>query len=345
MDIAAPGLALLSVSSHLIVLYHLARSRSQQPPYGRIPNNPESLIWTIRLIAILSATVTIALPYSITHADPLKQCGARVVCFFYACKILDLAASHAKRPPTLLVRQASSQEEGNGLATMRSGWDLVTYIWLLLTEMRYRSFDIAVKQKGRMLSSPSPKNWWLPVTTVPLLLPVLAYIVPTAESKCAALLLLIQYALEGLHRLLHLRCPDPLFREPFSAASLSDFWTTRWHASASPFLQSLAYRPIFRLTGSRAISVLAAFCLSGIWHCWASAPLVTKAWLLGTQVWALFMAFGVGCLLERWVWGARHGGLVQRVFVWAWSLGGAGVCWRTLERHSRLAWLRSPGED
>jgi hypothetical protein len=341
-------LALTAIANHALVLAVLAGLRRQQPSYASSPpSNSARTVQergqhAVRCLALVNAFSMLALPYTITDAGPLQQSGARVVCFFYACKTLDLGLSRVSRPPTRLVfGRAKDGAVSQTAAPLASTEDHLAYLLLLMTEMRYRSFDIAVEQKHRseMVSTASDQLRWTLVLL--MLLPIAAYLIPLAELKCAALLLLIQYGLEGLHRALHWHCPNQLFYRPFSAATLSDFWSTRWHASASPWLQSLAYKPTQLLTGSRAAGVLATFCLSGMWHGWASAPLVTRPGLLGLEVWALFMAFGFGCLAERWIWTKKQGGNAQRICVWLYALTGAGVCWRTLERYAKIDWMRT----
>ncbi|KAK5679882.1 hypothetical protein LTS10_007830 [Elasticomyces elasticus] len=283
-------------------------------------------------------------PLFITDADPLLQCGLRVLCFFYACKLLDLGVVRADKPPTRLLQHGKWTKAGDSQsAPMRTFGDLMSYSWLLLTEMRYRRFDIAVKQKGRPTapSTESDRKRLMSTASPLVVLPALAWLIPSPATRCAVLLLVIQHGLEGVHTLLHPRCPEPIFYRPFVAGSLTEFWSTNWHAGASPFLQSLAYKPARKLTGSRAAGVLAAFCLTGIWHGWASAPISTQPWALGTQVWALFVGFGIGCLAEKLVWGEKQGGQLQHVIVWAVSLVGAGMCARTLECTCRYVWVRA----
>ncbi|KAK3704708.1 hypothetical protein LTR37_013682 [Vermiconidia calcicola] len=110
---------------------------------------------------------------------------------------------------------------------------------------------------------------------------------------------------------------------------MAAFWTVHWHAGAAPFLHSLAYSSGRRFVG-KWFGVLAAFSLSGVWHGWASAVLVEEPYglLLGVQVWALFVTMGIVCLAERWIWGEKQGGWVQRIVVWAIAIAGAGQCFR-----------------
>ncbi|KAK3112526.1 hypothetical protein LTR53_011109 [Teratosphaeriaceae sp. CCFEE 6253] len=333
------ALAFFSIALHIAVLFLLASKRALQPPYSSPRRNPvrakpqRHLSQIVRPLGVLSAATSLLAPYAFANADPLSQCALRVVAFFYACQILPLALTKADTPPTRLLRRPPhSRDEGADpqpapLATAR---DHAAYVWALLTEMRYRSFDIYVPQPGRTDTSPNPypRLWTL---GPPLLLPALNYLLPLAPLKSALLLLVIQHGLETLHTLLHSSCLEPLFSRPFAAASLGEFWGVRWHASASPFLQALAYKPVRKRTGSRAAGVVATFALTGLWHAYAAAPISTRPWEVGLLVWTWFVSQGVGCLAERAVWGKRQGGMVQRVCVWAFALGGAGVCWRAAE--------------
>ena len=283
----------------------------------------------IKVSGLLVACGTLALPYR-GPDDPLQQCGVRVVCFFYAFKLLDLALTKADDPPKLLRWSC----KGRG-----AFMEQAEYVWLLLTEMRYHSFDNAAIQKGRPANQAGEDitNKVLP----PLIIVTVAYAFPIAETKCLLLLCVIWNALEAVHSLLHPRCPHKLFYKPFSAATLGDFWTVHWHCSAV-FLQSLAYKPGRRLVG-RWSGVLTAFALSGVWHGWASMPLVDDefALKLGLQVYTFFVMLGVGTLLERAIWRDKQRDLPQRCLVWGGSLAWAGWCFRTLECHSKIDFLRN----
>ena len=321
-------LYLLCVVSHIQVLSLLSARRwrlSQSPAVRPVPP------LLINLLGIAVALATLALPY-LGPDDPLQQCGVRVACFFYAFKLLDLALTKATNPPTL--RNGKPNSTGQADLSLH-----VKYVWFLLSDMRYRHFNIEVVQKGRPSHREKGRYTFAALTLVACA--GAAWKLPIAETKCLLLLCLIQNTLEGLHSLLHPRCPYSLFYRPFAAASLGDFWTTHWHASAV-FLQSLAYRPGRKLLG-RWFGVLAAFAMSGLWHGWAAAPLVDDEYSvkLGLQVWVFFVMLGVGTLLERLIWQKQQGGILQRVLVWSWALGWAGWCFRTLECHSRIAFLKS----
>ncbi|KAK0939488.1 hypothetical protein LTR29_008984 [Friedmanniomyces endolithicus] len=350
IGILAPLAALSIGVSYACVLYLLTYKRSLQAPYTNDSRDLEELKVLQRVVqalTVVSAVAMLSLPHypKITATDPFLQSGLRVLCFFYACKLLDLGLTKVEKPPTRLTRKERPDDDSERQpAPMQTFRDWTVYSWLLLTEMRYRSFDIAVKQKGRPQNIPEAtldrKQHLLWTAGPPILLPALVFLLPSHATKCALLLLVIQSGLEGIHTVLHRQCPEPVFFRPFSAASLSDFWSTNWHAGATSFLQSLAYKPTLRITGSRPAAVLTAFSLTGIWHGWAVAPVSKRPWVLGLQVTALFVGFGVGCLVERWIWGKKQGGSVQRVCVWAYSLIGAGICERTLECSCRYDWLR-----
>lgn len=321
-------LHLLCIGSHILVLSLLSVRRwqlSHDPAGGREKTIPPSVI---KLLGGIVALATLALPHN-GPGDAFQQCGVRVACFFYAFKLLDLAWTKADDPPKLLSASGSNK--------LRLG-EQAEYVWLLLTEMRYSAFNTKAVQKAR--PAEDGKGTLVHRLLPPLTTISLAYAFPVAETKCLLLLCVIQNALEALHTLLHPWCPSSLFYRPFVAATLGDFWTMHWHASAV-FLQSLAYKPGRRLVG-RWFGVLAAFALSGAWHGWASMPLVDNehAMMLGLKVWTFFVMLGVGTLVERIIWQDRQGRIVQRMMVWAWSAGWAGWCLRTLECHSRIAFLR-----
>ncbi|KAK4579961.1 hypothetical protein LTR86_000163 [Recurvomyces mirabilis] len=335
-------LLLLAIITHIGTLTLLANKRRALPPYRKDvkqstmdDDHDTSMITDF---GVLSAIVTLAVPFTVYDAAPLNQAALRAVCFFYACKILDLSLTKRDQPPTRLIRNGTSLQP----APMTTTWNLIIYAYYLLTEMRYHSFDIAVTQKGRAKVHAKPFWYKLLWTIGPLfLLPTATYYLPVPGLKAACLLLLIQHALELVHKSLHYGHSEPEFLLPFSAATLAEFWGTHWQGAASPFLQSLAHRPVRKFGGSRAQAILAVFCLTGIWHGWAAAPLCTRPWLLGVEVWLLFVGFGAGILAEKWVWRGRQGGVVQRVCVWTYALTLAGVCWRTLELSSKIGIIRS----
>jgi len=302
--------------------------------------------WLIALCGITTACILLATPL-VYHSDNiLNHCGLRALCFFYACKTLDLTLTRARDPPIKL----SSATPDGGIrqpVPMQTTTDQWRYTWGLMTEMRYFSFDIAVDQRQREKVN---KDSWTTATAYTLVLGLvltsLVYILPIPHAKVMLLLFVIQIALETVHTLLHPHCPHALFYRPWAASSIGEFWSTHWQGCATPFLHSLAFRPAKRAViplmgkaGGDAVGVLAAFCLSGVWHGWAGAPLASTPWF-GFQIWVVFMAMGIGCLLERWIWGARQGGTVQRVMVWVYVVSVAGWCWTSLEKHSRIAWLR-----
>ncbi|KAK5127688.1 hypothetical protein LTR08_004333 [Meristemomyces frigidus] len=341
------SLCLTIISLHFYILFLISQLRAQQAPYpvrghelhlGLLRNK-------IRWLGLTDALLMLSLPYAIVLQDPLQGTGLRVACFFYACKTLDLAIAKVDAPPTRLSQTGSGSS--NEPAAMQTLQDKLNYAWALATEMRYHSFDIAAKQKLR--PTLLDQRQALAINLSPaLVILVFAWLFPIAELKCAALLLAFQCTFETLHCLLHPRCPHWLCYRPFAAGTMSDFWGTHWHACAEPFLRSLAFTPtkryftpIFGKEAGSALGVLAAFSLSGIWHGWASGPLVTRPLLLGVQVWALFVAFGVMCMAERWIWARKQGGLVQRSIVWGFALCGGAQCYRTMECYAMIEWFKS----
>ena len=332
MHILSIGVA--CVALHVSPLGLLAIRRRTQTPYDA-PYNPiwlRVLPFFIKVSAGMAAVITLELP-SLVNDAPLLQCGLRVVCFFYACKILDLGVARADTPPTRLL------PNGNP-ASMQTTADLALYAWLLLTEMRYLSFDIAIKQSSRIA-----RDITLPFAAS-FILGILDYgFLQLPEVKCICLLLLLQGLFESLHLLLHPGCARPLFYKPWRAGTMSDFWSVHWHTAAAPFIQTLAYRPGKRYVG-QWFGILAAFNLTGIWHGWATAALAEDgyAFAIGLRVWALFMMMGVLCLLERWTWDEKQGGMLQRIVVWTLSIGAAGQCFRYLQSHTTVPALRRPTE-
>lgn len=342
-SLLSSSVAASSIASHLYVLCLLALRRSQYSPY-KIPTSRKPTSTTlIRCIAIFSAICTLALPYAGVPSDPLFQSALRVSCFYFAAKISDLAI-RCSSPPTLIHDEATQYSTENP-APLQILADRIKYVWLLATEMRFSSFDIAVKQKGRpeyISHNPFNDIWaWLP----PVIILVLFQTFRTPETKALLLLVLIVGGLDALHAVVHRKrasCTQPLFWKPFTAASFAEFWTTKWQGAAAPFLQSLGYKPAKRVAG-QWLGVLAAFNITGIWHAWASVPIVEPEGkpILAFKVWTMFMMWGVGILLERVVWGKNQGGLLQRIFVWTISVLTAAWCIRSVECHSTINLLRT----
>ena len=272
------------------------------------------------LSGVASGALTLGLPYMLSTVDPLVDCVARILCFFFGCKILDLAVTQARTPPTLI-------EAGQPIVPSSLSVRL-KYVWLLLTETRYSAFNIAVQQRERAKET-SPVWTFLS----PLAVPMLVFIFPSPETKSLMALLIIQGGLESLHALLHPLCPNYVFWQPFAATSLTSFWRTHWHAGAESFLRSLGYTPARALasrlglsdTLSRALGVISAFNVTGIWHGWATAALATRPWMVGLRVWALFVGMGFGIVAEAAMPKTWRGSLPHRVFVWIFVIFVSGI--------------------
>jgi hypothetical protein len=312
MLISSPTLALIATGLHIVAVTFLSFSYSTTLIH---PRNARSTITAIQVLTtvcgLLASLSTLGLPYLLDLEDPVVACLTRVVCFFYGCKVLDLTVAREQNPPVLL---SAGQPEA-----IDSAYTRLRYIWLLLTETRYSAFDIAIQQKERVETSSSAWTF-----CPPIVISLMVYLVPTAETKTLMVMLVIQLGFDGLHAILHPVCPDYLFWRPFAASSLTSFWRVHWHAGAEPFLRSLAYSPGKHLalslglspTAARAVGVIAAFNLSGIWHGWATAVLATQPWMVGLRVWSWFVSMGLGVLLENMIPKEQRGSLAQRVFVW-----------------------------
>ncbi|KXL48987.1 hypothetical protein M433DRAFT_488079 [Acidomyces richmondensis BFW] len=343
----------VTLTLHLVSLYALAELRSQSPPYlfKREPNTLVTIKRFLRILSILVVSLTLFAPYLIRYH--ILQSALRVVCFFWACKLLDLCEVRVDKPPTRLVDVAGEGGKRYPLsepAPMSSRRDKMLYAWLLFTEMRYHSFDIAVTQPHRPSLSKQVKMEDNIKSYGPLILiPILVFLFPTAETKAALLLLIIQFGLECAHTILHWKCPHHVFYQPFIATSISEFWTTHWQGCASAWLRSLAYSPVMKLIApsfgpgvGRAAAIIATFSLSGLWHAWAVACVADDSWswTLGFQVWAWFVSQGVACLLEQWMCEANNRGIIRWAVAWSYSLLGIGIAIRTLERHSKGGWYQ-----
>jgi hypothetical protein len=299
--------------------------------------------WAIKLSGLAAGGTTFYLPYQYPLDERLLQAVLRVVGFFYGCKLLDLAICRSRTPPQL-VETTTNDKKGPAIADRGNLKLHANYAWLLFTQMRYGSFDIAVKQKDRPPLSQQTHSVGRPALVL-VCLSALSYWVPLAEVHCVCLLLLLQVSFETLHTTIHPRCGRTVFYRPFAATSMSDFWSTHWHACANPFLHSLGYRPGRKLVG-RWFGVLNTFSLTGIWHGWCVAGLVAgfdEALVMGIQIWAFFMMMGLIILAERWIWGEKQGGMAQRLIVWCLPILVAGQCLRTLRQQTDVPGLRYSG--
>jgi hypothetical protein len=300
-------------------------------------------IWHVRSFGLAACLATLCLPYHYPLDQRLLQAVLRVICFFYGCKILDLAICRSNTPPQLVEADAND-EQGRAIADSGNPNSHANYAWLLLTEMRYGSFDITVKQNGRPPLSQHTHSVGRPAVVL-ICLSALSYWMPMAELQCICLLLLLQVAFESLHTAIHPRCGRPVFYRPFAASSMSDFWGTHWHACANPFLHSIGYMPGRKLVG-RWFGILNTFNLTGIWHGWCVAGLVggfDDAMLMGIQIWAFFMMMGLIILAERWIWEEKQGGVVQRLIVWGLPVVAGGQFLRSLRQHTDVPGLRYRG--
>ena len=329
-------LASATILTYIAAIWQIAVIRSKQPPYNSGADDSKTIqrhARRARALSIISTALAIIFPYNMGESDPLNQALIRNMCVFYSLKILDLAFTKTQKAPTRLL------DRGRGKpATMKTFQDKSRYVWAMLTEMRYHSFDISVNQKGRKL--PQAYNYSRASLIPFVCIPTITYLFPLAPFKAACLLLFLWIALEALHLIMHPFCPWPEFYQPFSAKTAGEFWSTHWHAGAYSWQQSLLYRPVRKVTGSPAMGILAVSTMTGIWHGWAAAPTSEKPWSLGLQGFGLFILFGVSCLAERIIW-KKQGGIIQRISVWAFALLAAGSCFNTLECYSRVPLLKN----
>lgn len=290
-----------------------------------------SLLWTTRITGIVAGIYFLVLPYFVP-GGPLGECLARAICFACACKTLDLAVARAHKPPSVME---------NNKATLVSDQTRWRYIWLLLRECRYNSFDIAAIEKR---DGPASNVWTFGPAVV---IPLLVYFLPCSETRFLLVLLVIHAGMETGHTILHPSSQHRLFWEPFAAGSISTFWRTHWQQDAASFLYSLAYAPAkdifarrFGKHAGRAAGVMAAFNLSGVWHGWAAACVSTNPRRTAVGMWALFVAHGALCLVEHAIWGDRQGGIVQRVLVWSFAIWSTGMWIRDTEQRLEVQWLK-----
>jgi hypothetical protein len=106
---------------------------------------------------------------------------------------------------------------------------------------------------------------------------------------------------------------------------------------------------------ARAVGVVGAFNLTGIWHGWATAALATRPWMVALRVWGLFVGMGVSIVVEASLPKGWRGSMLNRLFVWIFFIlvsisimnilrrtnyyQLAGWAWRGLQSNCKMQWL------
>lgn len=300
--------------------------RGKLRPFQLFPQHIS--IFVTQVTGLIAGAYVFMLPIISPPEDIALNAFLRASTFFYSCMVLDLTVTRASQPPIL---RHGQERMLYGLTDWKAH---VEYVWKAFTETRYKSFNIAVDETPRQ-STPTPMIW----TYGPLLLLPLTCLFPVAELQVLSGLLLLNLILEGQHSLLHPRCPNWLFWQPFAAVTVTEFWGIRWHKGANSFLNSLGYAPAKAILSKycgkevgRAAGVLSAFSLSGIWHAWSGMPLMKDeyVWRGFTAMWALFLLQGIAILVESLLlkdakWKRGHHQQLLRALVWLYSVETASM--------------------
>jgi hypothetical protein len=109
----------------------------------------------------------------------------------------------------------------------------------------------------------------------------------------------------------------PLFRRPWTATSMRDFWGVRWHQFFRHFFVMFGSRPGGVLLG-RPGAVMGAFVVSGLMHTvgfWAAGCVMELGYQFG-----FYLLMGVGVILESGFERAT-GSRVRGFFGWLWTMG------------------------
>lgn len=322
---------LASVILYSASLTSLSFSAAENRRLKDKPTPHRTAVIVTGVTGFLATIYVLILPFLCPSKDTYVLVALRIPTGFYACKLLDLTVARAHKPPVL--RHGQGQVK-HGLAGRKAH---ATYVWKALTEMRYKSFDIAVDESRQRQRVPTSPVWTYGPPLV--LLPLMLLFPDVAELQILTGLLGLQLGLEGLHTLLHPTCPNWLFWQPFAAGSLTEFWGLRWHRGAGPFLHGLGYTPARKFFGrysgkdaGRTMGVLSAFSLSGIWHAWGGASLTRDehVWAVSVGLWAIFVLQGVGILAEGWLlkddkWRRGKRRHIVRVLGWLYSVETASI--------------------
>lgn len=302
-------IALLSLSYAATENWTPDNERSDKQHNG--PRISRTTLYRTRALGLLAGLYILSVAIFLPSTNPLDHVRIRVLAFFNAAKILDLAVARASSPPMRF--------ENNKPMLVQGFQRRLEYIWLLAAETRYHSFDIAIYEPGR--EKPAERIW----TVGPaLMVPALIWLFPRrVEFHILLSVLIIQIGGETMHSILHPSCKHPLFYQPLAASSIRSFWRTHWHSAAASFFYTLGYRPartlvskIFGRSAGKAAGVLGAFCVSGIWHAWASAALVTTPWRTGAGVLGLFMGQAIACIVESVLPNKKRGVLLGLAIWW-----------------------------
>lgn len=287
----------------------------------------------VKQIGWIAAVYSLVLPYLSPEIHPWTELVVRVSCFFLACKVVDLVALKAQKPPKLVSKSAK-----NDVVDMKDWKRKVEYVARVFTEARYASFDIAIDDKStRKLwqekHSERYEFFWLWGPRI--IIPIVALLFPVAELQILLVLVIISSGLEFEHALLHPYCPNYMFLAPFAASGMTEFWAVHWHQGAQSWLISVGFRPskwfameVLRCSKDvgNAVGVLGTFALSGLWHAWCAAVLSERPWMAGTSMFLVFVSQGVGCLLERRLWKNRDPNWVMKMISWTFAIE-CGALW------------------
>jgi len=106
----------------------------------------------------------------------------------------------------------------------------------------------------------------------------------------------------------------PIMREPLRAATLAEFWGSRWNTAFNALAHDFVFRPLARRVGLGPATI-GVFLISGFVHEVAISVPARGGYGFPT---AYFLLQGCGLLFERSRWGRRVGvgrGVIGRLFV------------------------------
>jgi hypothetical protein len=261
---------------------------------------PASLTFLTTIATVIVFSIC---PYAVSTQCPQTDIILRLACGTAIMKVLDMY--FRRHQPPILKYPASPAK----------------FAFYLLIELRYESFNISTaRNRDINLSNGQEYLIHLAIFLILQLLP------QNSVTKSFGVLFAIWLIWNFMHFILKYRHSGPLFGPIYGAPNLSQFWTEIWHNAYTSPTRTLGYRPLRKILGS-AGGIMGGFGVMAIFHAWSLAPYVKPEGLF--RVAMFFMANGVGCIVDYWIWGKKNTWarvLVNWIYEIYWAQYTAAKC-------------------